>query len=214
MSVALPVLLVCAGCGPSTPAENKSVTAGKVRTPETGHVENNTYTNEYFHFSLSVPDGWSVPELGRVNGIEKEWRNQTLNSKSLGMRAVAGDAPSPSIFMMSRSPIEPWVPDNQYFIIMAARLPKVTSRRYLEQASKIIIGSKTGFTQKGEIIDRVIGNLPYCELTLVLTTAERSMVQRQIAIADGTYILVFTLTAPSEIELGVMEAVLSSAKFD
>ena len=209
------VLLLLFAFGCSNTKEDSKAFDQRSGKPDDAHVEGDVYTNAFFGFSITVPDGWSIMELEKLRSIQRERRNQMLNSKNPRMRIVAEDQPSTQLLMISRAPIGSPTPNNVLCNATATMVGgPISSREVVTHGINDLTEAKIGFTQRGEITGRDLGGVLFSEITLTLSMPKGDLVQKQVITVVKEHALAFILTAPNDQEMLSLESVLASIRFN
>lgn len=189
---------------PESTGEAQSGADGtKVNSDEVlGSVNGNTYTNEYFGFSIEIPDGWFVASQEQMAQIFQLTSDYLKNSSDIDLMQqklipllftasgdpftnAAGSGPSINIIAENISATKSLIPDAQTYLNVAQ-----VSMKQQVQGMEITFGDIETLTIDGQDVAKV---------AMTTTPAEGSETkQTMYAVLKGDYVLVFTASFESE----------------
>ncbi|MBW7474719.1 DUF1795 domain-containing protein [Paenibacillus oenotherae] len=190
--------------------------ANEEKKVDLGKVENGTYTNDYFGFSLTVPQGWQVQDAETMNEISE-----------MGKDAIAGgdedkkkdldlaEKKTLNLLMFSKFEMGS-VQLNPNFLSTAEKVSKLqginSSKDYLEILKKMLTDSQLPYTF-GETSTVTIGGQEFETIDASLNTGEVTVSQKYYcAIIEG-YALSFAATYMDDESKADMDNIVNTIKF-
>lgn len=109
---ALCLLLCCASL--SVPQSRRAATARPIPPPPppkpvatedvSGTLEGSTYTNKFFGFTLTLPDGWQAQDKDVQQQLTRRAREKAKEFKSVDQRAAQSSVPGPTLLLLAIKP--------------------------------------------------------------------------------------------------------------
>lgn len=194
-------------CSPSKPSENHNYKEGiseheEVTDPGEGFANNLEYTNEYFRFTLPIPEDWhvelSTSGLGNANKNEDDDANFYTLCTMKRYRDSEVFSFNPSILVLAEN---------------VSQNPEVTSGEdYLNITKTHLIKQKTPYLFTENIGSEILGGLIFETLTTQVASGFGIQQKYYCAVHDG-YALIFIITYNEEIDKGTLLRCLYTLNF-
>ncbi len=192
-----------------------SIQIARAAVPTLGELEDNIYTNEYFGLTITLPEGWSVPNKEIQKKILSAGKNMVAgNDEELQKQLDLGELNSFNLLFVSKYPIGSPVVSNPNLICIAERLPvKISIEKYLLHSKKLLQKTQIPY-QFGEKIKRIkISGRDFAVMEAYFENGSAKISQEYYCGLFDNYILNFILSFSSEEEAEEVRAILATVQF-
>jgi hypothetical protein len=192
-----------------------SCTSDKDKVPDNGEIDVGIYSNEFFDFSLTIPEKWVIQNFEQYNRLEEEGKAALKKSDSTIGNNV-NSTNSNIINLLTLFEFHPGSVEtfNASFILMAERLPenlsKMDEKAYLLLTQKQL--EKTGLYKpigtKGAKVK--FGNAEFYALKVLSSQEGGEMYQEFYTNIQKGYALVIIISYSNESQRSQLQTILSS----
>ena len=184
-------------------------------TPDRGQLKGRLYTNNYFEFSIDVPQGWIIhnhQQQEQLNDSTTEHLRQM--DPELGEKLASAEENVLSLLSVFKYPVGSTEKFNPSFIVMSEKLPaKLNELAYLALTKKQL--EDTGLYQTFEIQNMPVNIGGEDFYMLRVSSRQRDVVTQEFyAKTFKTHVLFFILSYTTSAEKKECAAVLDAVTFD
>ncbi len=208
-AAAISCLVLSTGCARPTPAE---------RAFDEGHVNGNQYKNDYFQFTMDLPQQWVLQNKEQTTalmekGAEHIARDQD-QERQMRKAAHVGTAYLVTLFRYEMgSP----VPFNPSFLVVAENmnaLPGVKKGRdYLFHARKMLESTALDYSYGGPLRGEMVGGVGFDGMGMVLHSNGTEVYQDYYATIKDGFALSIVMTYPDSATADTLRRIMSGIRF-
>ncbi len=196
----------------------KSVTTDTAKNITTGSFEGNTYTNEYFGLSFTVPDGWTIATKDEMKqifqagadaiGSDDEETEKKLKLAEAKTLYLAYALKHPLDYADGFNPNINAVCEN----LSVAGLVIKTSGDYMDAAIKNLASAMEGYTFS-DAQTKTIAGAEFSVVDAVLDYSGVEIKQQLVCTLKNNYAILFTLTYLEDAEMDELQKIVDSISF-
>jgi hypothetical protein len=188
----LPLPLAANAPPPPAPFDVKSLPANFF-----GKVNDATYTNEFFGFSLSLPDGWLLLDREKVNEI---------------MNAGTGDEDVQMLLSITKSPIG--TPQNASLMAVTEKAPSNDfTPEQSARAGQLLVTRNMPYVTQHEIHPIKVDGVDFVTYNTEVKKGDILARQKFYVTVRNGFTLSFILTYTEEKDLAILDGFIQSVKF-
>ena len=190
-----------------------------VGTPDAGTIENSVYRNEYFAFTMNIPDGWHVQD-DKAKEMITDIGQDVLVGEDKNLRAMADRAQKTTVNLLAvfEHPLGSPVPFNPSLMGLGekvAHLPGIkTGKDYLFHARRVVERGQIEYVFPRETYFQVFDGVGFDVLDAEMSVLDMTVKQRFYSTIIGDYALFFVVSFSTEEESKSLEQVLQTINFD
>lgn len=183
-----------------------------------GTIEGSVYKNNYFGFSLKIPEKWQVQDNETKKMImERGKRLAAGNEGSLKELIDASELHTVNLLTMFQHPLGTPAAYNPGFVIVAEKIshvPGITSGRdYLFLAKQLMERAQIKYTFAKDTYSESISRLSFHVMEVEMNTASLTVKQKYYVTIMKGYALLFITSYFTDEELKRQDEVIKSIKF-
>ena len=198
-----------------------SIWSGSAYSDEIGYgeIKNETYINEYFNMSLTVPKGWSIQSKAAIKEIS-ERGSDLIAGDDENLRAAIKVAEKQTVNLFAFFKYEQGAPVDFNPSIMAAaervvQMPGITKGSdYLFHLKKTLQAGQLKYTFPKETYAKTISGSPFDVMPTQLSMGNTPIYQEYYSIKIKDYVLSLILTYSSENEKNELVKTVNNLKLN
>jgi hypothetical protein len=202
-------LLLSSGCQTPTPVE---------RAFDEGHVEGHQYRNDFFHFSMELPEEWVLQNKAQTTALMDQGAEHLAKDerqqKQLKKAAEVGTAYLVTLF---RYEMGTPVPFNPSFMVLAENvnaLPGVKKGSdYLFHARKMLESTALDYSYEGPLPGEMVGGIGFEGMGMVLHSNGTEIYQDYYSTIKDGFALSIVMTYPDSATADTLRDILAGIRF-
>jgi hypothetical protein len=204
---------------PPPPPKEMAVIAPAQVSIDSGRLEDDTYSNDFFGFSFSVKQGWVALDAATRKVVMEAGREVMQEGVAPKKKAQLDAAMGRTDILISVSKYDVNTPRpefNAMMMCMAERVPTAvikTGRDYVAAALRALNETAAKAELVGRARDVTLGGTPFTVADVKLTVGPRVIAQRYYVRLMKGYALAFSYTYLDEEDLGALDEMLKTVRF-
>jgi hypothetical protein len=178
-----------------------------------GQLDGVNYTNDYFGFSLSVPQTWTVVSAQRVKTVVDQLSKQITGDQNKKDQIDA--SMQRSVILLSVTKVPAGQPDNAAFMLVAERLPLSSLKTgvdVIELMKTAFKGTNVNPEFQGETQIERIGGADFAVARIKNTTPAGTFLQKVYVTTKYGYAIELFYTYLNEADLAAFDSIVASMK--
>jgi hypothetical protein len=185
-------------------------------TPDDELIANNVYQNNYFSFSLPLPENWVVADSGVEEKLSQAAKDVVKNNPALEAKVDEAAKRNYQLLFVSQYPLGAAVKSNPFISITAenvAQFPSIkTGADYLAQGTKLLM-ENLSYDPSYKIYEYNVDGKPFYRTDLVLNASAGPVRQSYISTVSGEYVLSIILSGQTNEEIMDLEEIIQTGNF-
>lgn len=171
---------------------------GKPENFDFGSVENCTYSNAFFHFTVKLPESWNI--LPRRQAEEQQAKGMEIATGSnKNMNIESYKISTANLFSVYQYPFESATGFNASLISVAEKVSQTpsikTSKDYLEKSRKVLMQAPISFDSiDRHIQSEDISGRPFSKMDVVINGDSSKIFQTYYCLLDKGFAVCFILS--------------------
>lgn len=183
-----------------------------------GTITNSVYQNNYFGFSVTFPQDWSIQDQTEQRQLMVKGSHALYGDSSKGQAVLnAAALQVVNLFAVSQYPMGSHVEFNSSILSMAERVrqaPDVkTGTDYLEHVKTQLASGRLAISYPGDIYTTQVGGKDFSVMELEMTTPKMTVRQKYYAAIMKGYALGFILSYSSDEQESSLQKILDTVTF-
>jgi len=182
-----------------------------------------TYRNDFFGFSITVPEGWYVSGEAEMKSIMKEGQallEDVTNKAEMKKQMKMADISTANLFMAARYSTEKAIEleeSNPNIVLIAENLASVGQKtdraKYVNLLRQNLTKSMPGVVIKSETT-KSIGGQEFTALQIQFSTQGILISQEHLVCVKNNFAVIFGLTALDDSEKKQLDDIMATLKWD
>lgn len=186
-------------------------------SPDKGIVNDGTYFNHFFNFSLPIPEGWAVAGTATEEYMMEAGKAVMASDPRMNAATEMSAQNVYQLLTISEFEIGAAVESNPTFVLYAERVSHApgikTGKDYLFHVTRLLLEGNLPYERTNEGSLTKLGDKEFYREALQLRAVGRGIQQAYYAAILGDFALVVVLSAQTDEQMTRLEEVASTLRF-